>query len=92
MGYRERRQHRDDYAQGGSDGTVGIAPLIFHLDGIEVDTEPSIVPITITEFRAQAPKAIDSQSYHLLKQPADLPVTRFWAEPASSMTWISPSR
>jgi hypothetical protein len=66
----------------GTDGTMGGAPILFELPGIAVNGVAGTVPITITEFLAQAPKIIDGQSYHLVKQPPDLPVTQFSADPA----------
>src|SRR5262249_28061949 len=64
----------------GPSGSV-TGPIVFTLPSISVNQTPGTVPITITE--AGSSKAIDSNTYRIVKQPADFPVTRFWADPPS---------
>jgi YVTN family beta-propeller protein len=60
------------------------APIVFTLPGIQVNHQPGKVPLTITEFPPlQRAKFADGTTYSLLKQPADFPVTSFYANPAS---------
>jgi YVTN family beta-propeller protein len=57
-------------------------PIVFTLPGIVVSETEGTVPLTITEMNPPAPKVVDGETYTLLKQPADFPVTRFSADPA----------
>jgi YVTN family beta-propeller protein len=45
--------------------------------------EPGTVPVSITEFYPSAPKVADQSAYALVKQEADFPVTKFWADPGT---------
>jgi YVTN family beta-propeller protein len=64
--------------------TVTSPPITFILRNIQVNETIGTVPLTITEVPPPpAPKAIDASTYHLVKHPADFPVTSFYADPAT---------
>jgi hypothetical protein len=54
-------------------------PIVFTIPGVQVNECVGQVPITITEFNPPAPKAVNSGTYSLVKQPADFPVSNFYA-------------
>jgi YVTN family beta-propeller protein len=63
-------------------GAIGSEPILCTLPGLQVNTQPSAgVPITVTEFYPSGPKVSDPNSYLLVKQEADFPVTNFYADP-----------
>ena len=63
-------------------GEIGKDPILFALEGIQVNGTSGTVPITITEFYPSAPKVADDATYSLVKEPAD-PVINFRAAPES---------
>jgi DNA-binding beta-propeller fold protein YncE len=68
--------------ENGDSGIVGINAITFTLKGIQINETPSAgVPITITEFYPDLPKALDPNSYSLAKEDADFPITNFYAKP-----------
>jgi YVTN family beta-propeller protein len=71
----------------GPSGSV-TGPIVFTLPSISVNQTPGSMPITITE--AGSSKIVDSNTYRIVKQPADFPVTRFWADPPSLDTIEQP--
>jgi YVTN family beta-propeller protein len=59
------------------------SPILFSLNGIQVNQTPGTVPLTITEMLPPAPKVVDTSSYRLVKERADFPVTSFYADPST---------
>jgi YVTN family beta-propeller protein len=64
----------------GSSGAL-TGPILFTLPQIPVNETPGTVPITVTEFGST--KIVDPNTYSIVKQPSNFPVTRFWADPPS---------
>lgn len=67
---------------GDPDGTAVSGPISFTLAQVAVNQTEGTVPITITEYPPAGAKVIDDDSYSLLKESADFPISSFLAAPA----------